>query len=191
MNLSTQFNSSRNCWWWGMYKLNNSLYYCSSLYFFITGGKEHGGRQCFKQLSRHQVNSKEIGHSPALKESPINKGFSCAYPHHCYTHIHRLAAFSHKLKQLFASTHSSLCGHSVPEPHLQVQRHLRLRAFYVMFRNVVVADRGGWYTPNLHTEKGAVPSQWRRHSLAQSWVSIIKTPSIISHPGTSWSRKIS
>ena len=142
-----------------MYKLNNSLYYCSSLYFFITGGKEHGGRQCFKQPSRHQVNSKETGHSPALKESPINKGFSCTYPHHCYTHIHRLAAFSHKLKQLFASTHSSLCGHSVPEPHLQVQRHLRLRAFYVMFRNVVVADRGGWYTPNLHTEKGAVPSQ--------------------------------
>ena len=68
--------------------------------------------------------SKKIGHSPALKESPINKRFSCAYPHHRYTHIHRLAAFSHKLKQLFTSTHSSLCGHSVPEPHLQVQRHL-------------------------------------------------------------------
>ena len=94
-----------------------------------------------------------------------------------HTHIHRLAAFSHKLKQLFMfpQTHSSLCRHSVPEPHLQVQRHLQLQAFYMMFRNVIVADRGGWYTQNLHTEKRAVPSQWRRDSLAQSWVSIIKT----------------
>ena len=71
-----------------MYKLNNSLYYCSSLYFFITGGKGHGGRQCFKQLSRHQVNSKEIGRSPVLKESPINKGFSCSYLYHHYTHTY-------------------------------------------------------------------------------------------------------
>ena len=62
-----------------------------------------------------------------------------------HTHIHRLAAFSHKLKQLFTltHTHSSVRRHSGPQPHLQVQRHLQIQAFYMMFRNVVVADRGG------------------------------------------------
>lgn len=54
-----------------MYTLNYSLYYCISLCFFIIiGGKGHAGRQCFKQLSCHQVNSKEIRHSPVLKENP-------------------------------------------------------------------------------------------------------------------------
>ena len=104
-----------------------------------------------------------------------------------HTHIHRLAAFSHKLKQLFTftHTHSSIRRHSVPQPHLQVQRHLQIQAFYMMFRNVVVADRGGWNIQNLHTEKGAVPSQWRRDGLAQRGASIIKALSIISHLGTS------
>ena len=90
MNLSTQFKSSHNCWGWGMYKLNNSLYYCLSLYFFITGGKGHGDRQCFKQLSRHQV-------------------FFCSYPHRCYTHTYTGLQPS--------TTNSNNCLHSLTLIH--------------------------------------------------------------------------